>query len=1183
MKSLKKRMIASLMILAIGINLLYPIQIHADGVLKETHSQKTEESKRQYSGDGYEVTLEQTASWEGAFSVNVTLHNTGDETIQNWALKLTTANDILNVWNGKIEVHKDDQYIIRNAGYNQQIACGDSVTFGYTASLKESTPLPLDITTASWEKELDEEDYEVAFQVQNQWNTGYNGQLQIKNKLPDAIEGWTMEFDYDGEISRFWDADIVEHTENHYIVTNRGYNYKIDKGGMLELGFQATSTSENAQPSNYRMTQILIGEKETVRLDDGELEKDYYEIIRNHLLLDEYPVSNIKLSDDYDQDGLDLRQEYQYDTNPFLADSDEDGLDDSDELFVYQTDPNQWDTDSDTMSDGTEVAGGLNPLVTDSDGDGIPDNEETIIQEVRLDAVSELELSETGTLPSVTIKGKGDYSQQLDAEPIEAEENLSVIESLVGTPFDFVHEDALSFEQAEVTFQLSDEILKENDSKDLVIAWYDESENSLEPIKTEYHAATKSLTAQVEHFSIYMVINAVKYFYYTDYENEDSQIKTGKADIVFAIDTTGSMKTPIKNVKDNVKAFVEQLESENVDARFGLVEFKDIYKDGTGSTVNYGWHISTSAFLSSLSSLKVGGGGGDGPETPIDALECAYQMNYRAGVNRYIILLTDAVYAQGTNENHDISLGEEIKKLQEKELITSVITRKDLYSTYDTLVNETEGILGDISRNFATEAKALAQKVGKQAGGGVWIRLSNGTVTHLVKNPLLEDPSVDTDKDGVPDAEELGMRRQKKIYNPYSKKYQKESVWTFYSHPGKKDTDGDGLSDLEDARPQKYDIAIKEKTKSKITFNTGRVWYNIKCTSYDFLDNLFAATDNCVKNPIPSKEFKAIAECYRKNNKQKFKIDELTVIGVFNNEGAKLRMDNCSRKTRESVFKKIAGRGSKKFQHKGALKWEKWKPVSKKNKGGFFKGKVLTEADINFSNAVYRVCDVYTVINHIVAAGALVIAAVTVAGFTAVSAEVVTANIEAITFYCRLYGVKEGLGMFCCMGARHVPNSVYTGLIRGFQSSNKEEMSAVQYADDVVYTAENVWAEGPVVRGSKIDDILGNNLGRNFPVIDRISGNTVTSFKSVDLAAKSYQERSKLYSLLTRYVRQLKGFKGKAWNGTTIEEYEYDIKVLRVAIPKMKLTQQQKLAFEAAKIYAQERDIQVTVSVVTNR
>lgn len=55
------------------------------------------------------------------------------------------------------------------------------------------------------------------------------------------------------------------------------------------------------------------------------------------------------------------------------ADSDEDGLTDWEELFLWGTDPNAADTDGDGLADGAEIEDGSDPLDADENGDGVPD------------------------------------------------------------------------------------------------------------------------------------------------------------------------------------------------------------------------------------------------------------------------------------------------------------------------------------------------------------------------------------------------------------------------------------------------------------------------------------------------------------------------------------------------------------------------------------------------------------------------------------------------------------------------------------------------------------------------------------------------------------------------------------------------------------------------------------------
>jgi len=85
-------------------------------------------------------------------------------------------------------------------------------------------------------------------------------------------------------------------------------------------------------------------------------------------------------SGDADSDGLLNFQEYQQSTNPCLADEDNDGLNDYQELYTYGTNPHVYDSDGDNLNDYLEVIVYLtNPWAMDSDGDGLIDGPEVTI------------------------------------------------------------------------------------------------------------------------------------------------------------------------------------------------------------------------------------------------------------------------------------------------------------------------------------------------------------------------------------------------------------------------------------------------------------------------------------------------------------------------------------------------------------------------------------------------------------------------------------------------------------------------------------------------------------------------------------------------------------------------------------------------------------------------------------
>lgn len=100
---------------------------------------------------------------------------------------------------------------------------------------------------------------------------------------------------------------------------------------------------------------------------------------------------------DTDDDGLGDEAEAALDTDPTVADSDGDGVDDGTEVNDLGTDPIDTDTDADGTIDGDEVAQGTDPLTADvaetsaddpavetgapgdADGDGYPDDQELAI------------------------------------------------------------------------------------------------------------------------------------------------------------------------------------------------------------------------------------------------------------------------------------------------------------------------------------------------------------------------------------------------------------------------------------------------------------------------------------------------------------------------------------------------------------------------------------------------------------------------------------------------------------------------------------------------------------------------------------------------------------------------------------------------------------------------------------
>lgn len=85
--------------------------------------------------------------------------------------------------------------------------------------------------------------------------------------------------------------------------------------------------------------------------------------------------------EDTDGDALcDGEEVQEYRTDPLKADTDGDGISDGDEVKDHGTDPSTRDTDDDGLDDGAEIAKGTDPKIPDSDGDGLNDGDEVYKQ-----------------------------------------------------------------------------------------------------------------------------------------------------------------------------------------------------------------------------------------------------------------------------------------------------------------------------------------------------------------------------------------------------------------------------------------------------------------------------------------------------------------------------------------------------------------------------------------------------------------------------------------------------------------------------------------------------------------------------------------------------------------------------------------------------------------------------------
>jgi hypothetical protein len=126
--------------------------------------------------------------------------------------------------------------------------------------------------------------------------------------------------------------------------------------------------------------------------------------------------------------------------------------------------------------------------------------------------------------------------------------------------------------------------------------------------------------------------------------------------------------------------------------------------------------------------------------------------------------------------------------------------------------------------------------------------------------------------------------------------------------------------------------------------------------------------------------------------------------------------------------------------------------------------------------------------------------------------------------------------------------------------------------------AENPWKMGWAKRGDYFSEQLGANLPRTFKTIDRFENGVVTSIKSIDLNAATYQDGARLTYRLNDYIGKLASYTGSQMGYIKIESAEITGRELSIAIPKGSMTAIQREAVEAARIRARSLGIDLKVT-----
>jgi aryl-phospho-beta-D-glucosidase BglC (GH1 family) len=91
---------------------------------------------------------------------------------------------------------------------------------------------------------------DATFSFTNQWSGGGQGAFRISNGSTQALQGWTLEFDWNADIGNVWNGVIQSHVGNHYVIAPAAYNAELPAGGVIDIGCVASFATAGLLPTS---------------------------------------------------------------------------------------------------------------------------------------------------------------------------------------------------------------------------------------------------------------------------------------------------------------------------------------------------------------------------------------------------------------------------------------------------------------------------------------------------------------------------------------------------------------------------------------------------------------------------------------------------------------------------------------------------------------------------------------------------------------------------------------------------------------------------------------------------------------------------------------------------------------------------------------------------------------------
>lgn len=452
--------------------------------------------------------------------------------------------------------------VIEDNNEEKYFHAGDIVYLDLTqfVAWKNSNALLYINFTGASKKENNGQDINLSKVDKSQYNP-----KKVDMEVEENIYAYVVGFEDEGSTElRFWRGNNSTLWNCSIMLTYEDYSNGMNcirisnwdnEGSLIETEYKM-DTEVDSDGDGLADYYEFIHNTDIYNVDtDGDGLTDYQEIdetATNPNMKDTDGDGIIDANEDADGDGLSNIDEYSLGTSNLTVDTDGDGLTDYEEVVNYCTNPNEKDTDGDGAEDEWEISHDFDPLVY---------NDTFTVNEI---------VTGNNTSVEVELIAAGNSAESFEVKTHENDEVYvnSTIPGYLGSGYDFYIDG--EFESARIKYYFNSEECQ-TEGFNPVVYYYNENTNELEEIATEWDGTSDFVTAQLPHFSTYLLLDKTKFE-----EVWNKKIKTGngenaKLNIAFVVDLSGSMSgSKLTTTKFAINSFLDILEE---DDRAGLITF----------------------------------------------------------------------------------------------------------------------------------------------------------------------------------------------------------------------------------------------------------------------------------------------------------------------------------------------------------------------------------------------------------------------------------------------------------------------------------------------------------------------------------------------------------------------------------------------------------------------------------